>query len=62
MNEQEFEELARGLFRGDLDEIDLEDVARVTTFEERGVLTMDRGLVVQMMGGEEFFLTIRRSR
>lgn len=34
----------------------------VRTFEEAGVLTRDRGLVIQLPGGDEFQLTIVQSR
>ena len=34
----------------------------VRTYEEAGVLTRDRGLVIQLPGGDEFQLTIVQSR
>jgi len=34
---------------------------RVGTFEEHGVLTMNRGLVVELPNGQEFQLTIVES-
>jgi hypothetical protein len=34
---------------------------RVGTFEEHGVLTMNRGLVVELPSGQEFQLTIVES-
>lgn len=37
-------------------------IANVTTFEEGGYLTRDRGLRVTMKNGEEFQLTIVRSK
>jgi hypothetical protein len=40
---------------------DLED-ARVYTFEQAGVLTMNKGLVLSLADGSEFQLTIVRSR
>jgi hypothetical protein len=44
-----------------LDADDLED-ARVETYEEAGVLTTNRGLVLRLRDGSEFQLTIVRSR
>ncbi len=34
----------------------------VRTYEEAGILTRDRGLVIQLPGGDEFQLTIVQSR
>lgn len=34
----------------------------VRTFEEAGILTRDRGLVIQLPGGDEYQLTIVQSR
>lgn len=39
-----------------------EEPADVRTFEEAGVLTMNKGLVVRLPDGSEFQLTIVRSR
>ena len=36
--------------------------ASVMTFEEKGVLTNDRGLVIKMQDGKEFQVTLVRSR
>ena len=36
--------------------------ASVMTFEEKGVLTNNRGLVIKTQGGKEFQVTIVRSR
>ena len=41
---------------------DLADVKRVRTFDEEGVLTNNAGLVITTADGEEFQLTIVRSR
>ena len=42
--------------------LDVEQVARVETFEEVGILTNDAGLVVTMKDGSEFQLTVVQSR
>ena len=34
----------------------------IHTYEEAGLLTRDRGLVIQLPGGDEFQLTIVQSR
>ena len=34
----------------------------IHTYEEAGLLTRDRGLVIQLPGGDEFQLTILQSR
>ena len=34
----------------------------IRTYEEAGLLTRDRGLVIQLPGGDEFHLTIVQSR
>lgn len=57
---------------GDMDKQDLEECGmdmavdliecKVATFEEEGVLTYNRGLVLQFPSGEEFQITIVRSR
>lgn len=46
-----------------LDEDEAPELAdcKVTTFDEAGVLTRDRGLVVRLANGSEFQLTIIRS-
>jgi hypothetical protein len=61
MNEQDFVELLEGA----LDTDDVEDQAgriRVQTFEDAGMLTRSAGLVVQTESGEEFQVTVVRSR
>lgn len=35
------------------------EVRRVGTFEDEGVMTMDKGLVVQLEDGSEVYLTIQ---
>lgn len=44
------------------DEDDDTTFQRITTFEDEGMLTHDRGLVVRCVGGDEFQLTIVRSK
>ena len=41
---------------------DLANIAAVCTFEDRGLMTRDSGLVIEMEDGSEFQLTIVRSR
>jgi len=42
--------------------LDIEQVRRVQTFEDAGMLTRDRGLVVTMTDGTEFQITIVQSK
>ena len=63
MNEEEFEQLLAGL----LEEASVEEDGsasdlRVQTFEENGVLTTNRGVVVRLTDGSEFQVTVLRSR
>ncbi len=44
------------------DEIHAEGVERVTSFEEAGIMTSDKGMVIQMENGSEFQVTIVQSR
>ena len=44
-----------------LDRVLARSGGRVGTFEEHGVLTMNRGLVVELPSGQEFQLTIVES-
>lgn len=53
-------ELLADLLTSETDSSDY--VARVTSYEGAGVLTNDAGLVVRMMNGSEFQITIKRSR
>lgn len=32
----------------------------IATFEEAGVLTLDKGLVVKLLDGSKFFITIKK--
>lgn len=68
MNEYEFtdETMQNGLkalITGDCDpeEINWENM-RVNTFEEEGVMTYDKGLVITLPDGSEYQITIIRSR
>jgi len=53
---------------GEIQEIDmtmpdeLEQLIRVATFEEEGILTSDNGCVLRFKGGTEFQLSIQRSK
>lgn len=60
MAEDEFEEwLAEIIDEGDsaLDN----QIDEIKTFEEAGVMTLDKGLVVRLRNGQEFQLTITES-
>ena len=64
MDEEEF-----GLFLSDVLEtyLDLDDdnpspIDNITTFNHAGILTMNEGLVIRLTSGEEFQLTIVRSK
>lgn len=39
-----------------------DQVKRVTTYENTGLLTYDKGLVVRMHDGTEFQVTVKRSK
>ncbi len=39
--------------------LNIESPDNVSTYDEEGVLTTDKGLVVRFNGGKEFFLTIK---
>jgi len=60
LNEQELEELLTQAIECFADEGEM-PCAHIRTFEDAGVLTMNRGLVVRI-GDAEFQLTIVRSR
>ncbi len=44
------------------DEDQAPEIRRVQTYEEAGIMTTDRGLVVRTEDGSEFQITIVRSR
>lgn len=60
-NAERFEEMLKALLRG---EVEIEDVCgeidRIHTYQEYGVLTNDRGLVVTMSDGKRIHLTIQQ--
>ena len=66
MNEHEFEELLKALLEGEPVQFQAPDVEpeyavdRVSTFEEEGVTTSPRGLVVRTGDGSEYQITIER--
>lgn len=45
-----------------LGECDTAGIARVSSFEESGVMTGNRGIILRMEDGKEFQLTIVQSR
>lgn len=57
LSEKEFETKLGRLLERVLDPIG----GQVSTFEDRGVLTLNRGLVVRLPSGQEFHLTIVES-
>ncbi|HOD84562.1 MAG TPA: hypothetical protein PKG77_24350 [Phycisphaerae bacterium] len=59
MNEHEMEDMLANLLQN---EDEAPEVRRVETFEEAGILTYNRGLVVRTEDGSEFQLTIVRSK
>ncbi len=61
MNAQEFSDALEDIL-GELTDEDVLDVRRVCSFEERGVLTGNAGIIVTLESGEEFQLTIVQSK
>ncbi len=61
MSEQEFSDALEDIL-GELTDEDVLAVRRVCSFEERGVLTGNAGIVVTLESGEEFQLTIVQSK
>ena len=59
MNEYDVETMLYELLQ---DEDQAYEVDRVQTFEEAGVLTMNKGLVIRMKDHREFQVTIVQSR
>jgi uncharacterized protein YdeI (YjbR/CyaY-like superfamily) len=53
----DFEEAVAQLFR-DSDDFEFPQVRRVDTYEEAGMMTTDRGVVVTLRNGKTFTLTI----
>jgi hypothetical protein len=57
---ERFEEMLRALLRGEVDiEEVCDDMARIQTFKEYGMLTNDNGLVVTMADGKKITITIQ---
>lgn len=52
------------LLEGDTDGLSklVENAARVSTFQDAGILTRDRGLVLELKDGTEYQITIVKSR
>ena len=63
MNAHDLQDILRDLIEDDGLEDDLGDRAlrRVETYRDAGVLTRDAGLVIRLLNGTEFQLTIARS-
>lgn len=62
MNAATIETFLQNLLVGDPDEELLARIRSVPTFEDAGLLTRDRGLVLRMSNGAEFQLTIVQSK
>jgi hypothetical protein len=60
--EKRFQELLQAILRDDLEVEPRYYITSVRTFEEAGVPSEDKGLVVTMSDGSEFQITIVRSR
>ena len=65
MDEKGFEACLQAILTGELDvneSFDPDGVRKVASFEDVGMLTRNRGLVVTMDDGAEFQVTVVRSR
>ncbi len=62
MPEKRFQDLLQTILRDDLEVEPRYYITSVRTFEEAGVPSEDKGLVVTMSDGSEFRITIVRSR
>ncbi len=62
MPEKKFQDLLQTILRDDLEVEPRYYITSVQTFEEAGVPSEDRGLVVTMSDGSEYQLTIVKSR
>ena len=52
----------KGWLAGVLDEDNSDnEIDRIRTFEEEGILTLDKGLVIYLRNGQKFQLTITES-
>ena len=59
--EKKFQDLLRTILRDDLEVEPQYYITGIRTFEEAGVPSEDRGLVVTMSDGSEYHITIRAS-
>ena len=65
MTEKGFEACLKAVLEGELhvdESFDSDGVSGVATFEDAGILTRNAGLVISMDNGDEYQLTIVRSR
>lgn len=62
MPEKKFQDLLQAILRDDLAAEPSYYIARVQTFEEAGLPTKDRGLMITMSDGSEYQVTIAESR
>lgn len=62
MPEKKFQDLLQTILRDDLEVEPRYYITSVRTFEEAGVPSEERGLVITMADGSEFRITIVRSR
>ena len=65
MTEKGFEACLQAVLNGELElneSFDPDGVSGVATFEDAGILTRNRGLVVTMDNGEEYQIKIVQSR
>jgi len=64
MNEQEIQDLLKDALysAGESEWVELGAVESIRSFEESGVLTDNKGLVITLTDGSEFQLTIVKSR
>ena len=64
MNEQIIREALELVLSGELslDDTALEEIRVARSFQEAGVLSGDKGLVLRMQDGSEFQITIHQSR
>lgn len=63
MNEKSFREALEELLLGEvsLEDSVLDEARSILSFEDAALLTHDEGLVVRMLDGTEFQITIRQS-
>ena len=60
MNENQFERaLGEFLYFGDKEEYDIH-IDNIKSFEEEGLVTKDKGLVIKLSDGSEFYLNIQK--